>query len=241
VATLHVRNVPEPLYELLRDCAEQEGRSIGAQAIVLIQQALMPLAMSRGMRPTPVPRRLGFRRFTDASRAVVLRAQDEARAAGATHVEPAHLLIGLAETEGRARMALEQLEVDPASLRGELERGPGSPKRIPFAPETKKVLEHALRESLALRHAYIGSEHLLLALASDPLLAHVGEDGVRSAVMFALGMPSREPPPQEAGPAYHVEDLKGDATRWTARLNELAAEGWELLQLVDRRAVLRRV
>jgi plasmid stability protein len=240
VATLHVRNVPEPLYELLRDCAEREGRSIGAQATVLIQQALMPFAMSRGVNVTPV-RRVGFQRFTESAREIVTRSQDEARALGATHVEPAHLLIAIAETEGRARSALDRIDVTAESIRSQLEHGPGSPKRIPFAPEAKKVLEHALREALALRHTYIGGEHVLLALATDPLLERVGEHAVRTAVMFAFAMPSDEPSPVETEPAYHVEELNGDAPRWTARLNELAAEGWELLQLVDRRAVLRRV
>jgi hypothetical protein len=239
VATLHVRNVPEPLYELLRDCAEREGRSIGAQATMLLQQALMPIAMWRGLAPGS-PRRPGFGRFTEAAREVVVRAQDEARAVGATHVEPAHVLIALAETEGRARSTLAELEITAESVRAGLEQGPGSPKRIPFAPQTKKILELALREALALRHTYIGSEHVLLALASDPLLADVGEDAVRSSVLLALSRPSPEPAPPEVGPAYHVEDLNGDADGWTTRLNELAADGWELLQLVDRRAVLRR-
>ena len=44
MATLHVRNVPEPIYELLRDCAQAEGRSIGAQAILFIQQGVWPRA-----------------------------------------------------------------------------------------------------------------------------------------------------------------------------------------------------
>jgi plasmid stability protein len=238
VATLHVRNVPEPLYELLRDCAEREGRSIGAQATMLLQQALMPMAMNRGLAP---PRRFGFQRFHESAREIVVRAQDEARAAGATHVEPAHLLIALAETKGRVRTALQELEVTAESVRAEVERGPGSPQRIPFAPETKKILEHALREALALRHNYIGEEHLLLALASDPLLAHVGEDTVRASAMLAISRPFGEPQPPEIGQAYHVEDLEGDADGWSARLNELAADGWELMQLVDGRAVLRRV
>ena len=36
MATLHVRNVPEELYEQLRDRAQANGRSIGAEAIVLL-------------------------------------------------------------------------------------------------------------------------------------------------------------------------------------------------------------
>ena len=40
MATLHVRNVPDELYEELRASAEREGRSIGAEAIMLLRFAL---------------------------------------------------------------------------------------------------------------------------------------------------------------------------------------------------------
>ncbi|MFC4908115.1 Clp protease N-terminal domain-containing protein [Actinomadura gamaensis] len=38
---------------------------------------------------------------------------------------------------------------------------------IPFKPESKKVLELSLRQSLRLRHDYIGSGHILLGLLQD--------------------------------------------------------------------------
>jgi antitoxin FitA len=44
VATLHVRNVPDELYETLRARAEREGRSINAEAIALLDAALRPSA-----------------------------------------------------------------------------------------------------------------------------------------------------------------------------------------------------
>jgi ATP-dependent Clp protease ATP-binding subunit ClpA len=47
------------------------------------------------------------------------------------------------------------------NLRGPV-AGSGRPPR--FSRESKKVLELALREALALRHNYIGTEHLLLGL-----------------------------------------------------------------------------
>jgi plasmid stability protein len=37
---LHVRNVPEPLYERIRACAESRKRSISAEVINLLEQAL---------------------------------------------------------------------------------------------------------------------------------------------------------------------------------------------------------
>lgn len=40
MANLHVRNVPENLYERLRDQAQKENRSISAQVITLLDFAL---------------------------------------------------------------------------------------------------------------------------------------------------------------------------------------------------------
>jgi ATP-dependent Clp protease ATP-binding subunit ClpA len=38
---------------------------------------------------------------------------------------------------------------------------------IPFTPRAKKVLELSLREALALKHKYIGTEHILLGLIRE--------------------------------------------------------------------------
>jgi plasmid stability protein len=43
MATLHVRNVPEDVYEALRARAEREGRSINAEAITILREALSPV------------------------------------------------------------------------------------------------------------------------------------------------------------------------------------------------------
>ena len=76
--------------------------------------------------------------------------------------------------------------------------GDGPPTRgghIPLTPRSKKVLELALREALRLRHGYIGTEHMLLALvaASEGLAAAIlvrhGVDllDLRRRVLTALG------------------------------------------------------
>jgi ATP-dependent Clp protease ATP-binding subunit ClpA len=49
--------------------------------------------------------------------------------------------------------------------------------QIPFTPRSKKVLELALREALSLGHNYIGTEHLLLALAREG-------DGVAARILL---------------------------------------------------------
>jgi ATP-dependent Clp protease ATP-binding subunit ClpA len=52
----------------------------------------------------------------------------------------------------------------------------------PFGREAKKVLELSLREAIALRHRYIGSEHLLLAVlragVPEPMSTVLTERGV---------------------------------------------------------------
>ena len=70
--------------------------------------------------------------------------------------------------------------VDEAFGRGALERSAPTRRRrgrrracgpwvghIPFTPRAKKVLELALREAKALRHDYIGTEHILLGLVRE--------------------------------------------------------------------------
>jgi ATP-dependent Clp protease ATP-binding subunit ClpA len=51
---------------------------------------------------------------------------------------------------------------------------------IPFSPRAKKVLELSLREALALKHNYIGTEHILLGLVRE------GE-GLAMLVLTRLG------------------------------------------------------
>ena len=65
---------------------------------------------------------------------------------------------------------------------------------IPFSPRAKKVLELSLREALALKHKYIGTEHILLGLVREgeglAMLVLVrlgaGPDAIRARVLDAL-------------------------------------------------------
>jgi plasmid stability protein len=49
VATLHVRNVPEPVYETLRERARLNGRSINAEALAILADVA-----ARGRSATPI-------------------------------------------------------------------------------------------------------------------------------------------------------------------------------------------
>ncbi len=112
--------------------------------------------------------RLGLRRFTRVARHVVMRAQKEAHQLGAEEIAPEHLLLGLAGVErGGAARALAACGVDLEGVRRELGAAPvHKPSRghLPFTKEGKQVLEGALQETTATGHAWIGSEHILLAL-----------------------------------------------------------------------------
>jgi ATP-dependent Clp protease ATP-binding subunit ClpA len=128
---------------------------------------------------------------------------------------------------------------------------------MPFTPRAKKVLELALREALSIGHNYIGTEHILLGLVRE-------NDGVAARIMLDLGADAqrvREEVINVLGP-LRVGTAAGRAGRWRRpragvggvtmqhcwqyrverrdavdeqQLNELGAEGWELVS-VDRTA-----
>ncbi|MQA61707.1 MAG: Clp protease [Actinophytocola sp.] len=128
-----------------------------------------------------------FERFTDRARAVVVRAQDEARMLNHNYIGTEHLLLGLLdENGGAAARVLESLGIDAARVRIQIEEIIGSGEQtpsghIPFTPRAKKVMELALREALQLKHNYISTEHILLGLIRE------GE-GVAAQVLVALGV-----------------------------------------------------
>ena len=48
------------------------------------------------------------------------------------------------------------------------QRREGAPRgHIPFTPRAKKVLELSLREALRLKHDWVGTEHILLAIVRE--------------------------------------------------------------------------
>ena len=114
---------------------------------------------------------------------------------------------GLAESDAAALRAIgidldEVLRSVEANLGGGLGEPvsgedlgrPGRRGRRPFAPDSRKVLELAVREAIALKHGWIGTEHLLLGLlrldrgVAHDALAGLGlqQKEVREAVVEAL-------------------------------------------------------
>ncbi|MCX7831600.1 MAG: ATP-dependent Clp protease ATP-binding subunit [Actinobacteria bacterium] len=129
-----------------------------------------------------------FEKFTERARKAMVYAQEEARLLNHAYVGTEHILLGiLRDEEGIAAQALLALNISLEDVREQIEelmgRGETSVsdnRQIPFTPRAKRVLEHALRESLQLGHNYIGTEHILLGILRE------GE-GVAAKVLESLG------------------------------------------------------
>jgi Clp amino terminal domain, pathogenicity island component/Antitoxin FitA-like, ribbon-helix-helix len=258
MATLHVRNVPDELYELLRNQADLNGRSIGAETVVMLEHELsVSERPGRGFR---VRRRRGgktpFQHFSSRAREVVVAAQEEAHELGHGALGTEHLLLGLLRqpTTAAAR-ALVLGGLDYAGARAAVEAAAPAGEAtqegmVPFTPGAKKALELALRESIRLCHPAIAPEHVLLGVVREAdglgarIVAGSGVDA-RSLRDRVLSLPA--PPgvagvrvqPPEPQPPIRVVELTGEHQSWENQLNSLAQWGYELVQIVERRAILQ--
>jgi ATP-dependent Clp protease ATP-binding subunit ClpA len=159
-----------------------------------------------------------FERFTNHARHVVVLAQDEARRLQHNYIGTEHILLGLlGEPTGVAfrvldghGMTLEGVRQEVTGVVGLGKEEPG--KHIPFTPRAKKTLELSLREAVALRHDFIGTEHILLGLiregdglAAQIMRNHADLPALRTAVLDLV-------PPGQAGEA-EVSPMR----RWLRR------------------------
>jgi len=140
-----------------------------------------------------------FERFTGRARHVVVLSQEEARLLNHNYIGTEHILLGLlGEPESIAGTVLEGFGITRDGVRAEVEekigRGKSQPSgHIPFTPRAKKTLELSLREAIAIRHNYIGTEHILLGLiregegvATQILREHADLLDIRAAVLNAV-------------------------------------------------------
>jgi plasmid stability protein len=249
MATLHVRSVPDDLYALLRERAAANDRSIGAETIQLLSERLTV----RGLPATIVRRRAArptgtLTRFTTEARQAVVAAQAEARALAHDHVGTEHLLLGVLAQNVPVSAALRGIGVTPESVRAELVPGDAPPKgQLPFDPEAKRALELALRESTTLGDTAIAPRHVVLGIVGAKAsrggeILRAAEPNEAKLRRCLVGMQSA---PVGATPAvidasFRVVLLEGDAAEWESRLNEAAALGYELVEIVDGRAIFTR-
>jgi len=140
-----------------------------------------------------------FERFTNRARHVVVLAQEEARLLSHNYIGTEHVLLGLlGEPESVGGTVLTSFGMTRDGVRVEVEEAVGRGKKaptghIPFTPRAKKTLELSLREALAIKHNYIGTEHILLGLiregegvAAQIMRNHADLGDIRAAVLTAV-------------------------------------------------------
>jgi ATP-dependent Clp protease ATP-binding subunit ClpC len=131
-----------------------------------------------------------FPHFTQKASTAVTTATRLARRKGQREVGTGHLLVGLIETgQNMALQTLLSLDIDPDEVREELLGRMPADQESPAETETAArgfdghaaaALKAGLAEAITLGHNYIGCEHLLLGLVSEP-------DGVGGEVLRARG------------------------------------------------------
>ena len=114
-----------------------------------------------------------FEKFTMNARQVVVAAQEEARGLNHNYIGTEHILLGLLDSpDSTAAKVLHQLGLTKDTAYADVVAmvGPGlqQPRgHIPFTKRAKKALDLALDEARRLRHDYVGTEHILLALVTE--------------------------------------------------------------------------
>jgi ATP-dependent Clp protease ATP-binding subunit ClpA len=145
--------------------AETEARALGHNFIGT-EHLLLGLLEGQGVA-AKVLRAEGV--DAEAVRAAVEAIVGRAPAARASSIEDAEALASIGIDLDEVRAAVEETfgagALDRSvRRRARRIRGLGG---LPFVPRAKKVLELSLREALTLKHNYIGTEHLLLAILRE--------------------------------------------------------------------------
>lgn len=128
-----------------------------------------------------------WQRFTERARRVILLGQEEAGKMRSSHVDSEHLLLGLIrENDGVGAQILAKLEISAEQVRQaiakEIQQPTATASDEPtLTPRAKRVLELAADEAVRMKHNYIGTEHLLLALIRE-------KEGLAGQVLRKLGL-----------------------------------------------------
>jgi len=113
-----------------------------------------------------------FERYTEATKLLLFVSRQSAAADGSQAIEPRHLLHALLNAQDPLILSvLRDAQVSANCLLSVLPPIPRSPvdhrREIPFAGEMKRVLTFAADEADALKHAGVGTGHLLLGLVRE--------------------------------------------------------------------------
>ncbi|MCE7010661.1 ATP-dependent Clp protease ATP-binding subunit [Kibdelosporangium philippinense] len=153
----------------LADAVKAAGLPVSAICQRALEQSVRRVTAIRAMTLTDLDGSQ-LSQFTERTRTVIRLAVE--RAAGAPSVGTEHLLAGiLAEGTNLAVRVLRAMDIDPAVVENALTaRVPLSEGEPPtrFSDFASNALELTVTEALSLGHNYVGCEHLLLGLLSEP-------------------------------------------------------------------------
>ena len=126
--------------------------------------------------------------FSPNAQQVLHASRKEATRLNHNYVGTEHLLLGIITLpQSGAVNALQNIGIDPETIRMEMEKKIGAgPRTImvpnaPYTPRIKKVLAFASKEAISLNHSYVGTEHLLLGLLREG-------QGIAAPALIALGV-----------------------------------------------------
>jgi hypothetical protein len=184
------------------DQARRAGASwseIGA-SMGVSKQAAQKRFVARGQAPaTPLDSSQGFSRFTEAARAVVLGAQEQARAAANDSIGVAHLVLALvADAQAAEAITAQGVSLDDVRRTAAATLPPAAatvPELVPFDAHARAALERAFAEAQRLDADAVDSGHVLLAVLAvedgTGVLAAFGVDPAAVRVHLATGSGDR--------------------------------------------------
>ncbi len=184
-------------------------------------------------------------RYTQKAQEAVLSAQTSARDLGQTSIEPAHLLLALAQQpDGVVPAIITRIAGSPDMLVNELRqdlqarpRMSGSQVEPVLSRPASGVLEDAERRATSMKDDFVSTEHLLLALASGPESDRLGRFGLTAdSVLQALTTIRGSQRVVSPNP----EDTYQPLEKYGRDLTQLARQG-KLDPVVGRDEEIRRV
>src|SRR5438093_5632704 len=182
----------------------------------------------------------GLRAFTEHAKSALKLAEEEALRLNHGYVGTEHLLIGVIreyDSVGAAVLRNVGVDLNRARSAAELIVGRGdrpATSALGISPGAKRALETSVDEARAMGHDYIGTEHLLLALArkrkdiATGMLASMGvtQQRIRTEVTRTLAQAPPQPAPGDREPATIIDgkaiaaEVRGETKARADRLHE---------------------
>ena len=127
-------------------------------------------------------------KFTQKAQRAIALSEGCAHDTDCNYIGTEHLLYGLMEEgSGFAAKYLNEIGIDKAEVRKRIEKfNAGANQGAHFAgftPRTSRCLQNSMAEAHKYQSGYIGTEHILLALARE-------RDGVAFKILIELGAPT---------------------------------------------------